>query len=411
MRFSGSTMHRAAACPGSTALPRFGSESSEPAARGTAIHKFLEDCINKGRDTAIQTCDPDYLDVCEVIDTDGLPAGHADGWRAEVAFAYNWKTGKARVVGEGIGREYPELEPDEIAGTADAVGIVGTQVWVYDYKTGRGHVDPAEANWQLKFLGLAAARAYGLSEACVGIVRILDDVPTFSHAHYDIFDLTAIQQQIADIAEASLHAIADVAERRTPRLNTGSHCTYCPAVMSCRAVIGIIAAVAQDPGSLVLDPITITPEQAGLAWVRINIALVGLKAAKESLKEIAMSMPLPLPNGKVIAAVETNREYIDAEITEKVMKDLYGPTIAGESVEIKMSTSKTLLKKVVRANLKEDEKLGKTFDSVVAKIRAAGGTDDRPFYQVKEISPRNLEVGDDAALRRELPDAADAARE
>lgn len=413
MRISGSNFHRAAACPGSTVLPHFGSESGTPARRGTAIHKFLEDCINKNRDEALRLCDPEVLDVCEVIDIGELPAGNSDGWSAEVTFAYNWETGTSRVIGEGLGRDYSKLEPDEIAGTADVVGIVGDKVMVYDYKTGRGHVDPAEASWQLRFLGLAAARAYGLTEASVGVIRLIDDVPTYSHAHYDVFDLTMVQGKVRDVVEAALQAEKDLASGGTPKLVTGSHCTYCPAVMSCRAVIGIIAAVAKDPGSLIFDPMTmvLTPEEAGLAWIKVEIALAGLKAAKENLKEIAMSIPLPLPNGKVIAAVETNREYIDAEITEKIMTEVYGPKIAGEAVEIKMSTSKTLLKKVVRDNLKENEKLGKTYDGVLAKIREAGGTDDRPFYQVKEIAPKNLTSSEDGMLRRTLPESADAAKD
>jgi hypothetical protein len=411
MRFSGSTIHRAAACPGSTALPKFGSESSAVAQRGTVIHKFLEDCINRGREEALRLCDPDFLGVCEVIDTDELPAGNAAGWRAEVAFAYNWKTGTARVVGEGLGRDYPPLEPDEIAGTADAVGIVGDKVMVYDYKTGRGHVDPAEANWQLRFLGLAAARAYGLLEASVGIIRILDDMPSFSHAHYDVFDLTAVQQQIRDVAVAALKAADDVAAGKTPHLVTGSHCTYCPTIMSCKAVTNHLVAIARNSAEFITDPVTLTPEEAGLAWVKISIVEKGLAAAKESLKQIAMSMPLPLPNGKVIAAVETGRETIDAEITEKVMTKLYGPQIAGEAVEIEYATSKDRVKKTVRAHLKENEKLGKTFDAVIDKIRDAGGVSESRFYQVKEISPKNIEVGDDANLRRELPEAADSARE
>ena len=417
MRVSASNLHRAAACPGSTSLPWFGSESNEAASRGTSIHKFLETALNKGRDEALRTCDPEVLDACEVIDLDDLPAGDPKNWHAEVAFAYNWKTEVARIIGVGIGRNYGKLDEFEIAGCADVIRVVddgdgiGKTVTVYDYKTGRGHVDPAEANWQLRLLGVAAASAYGALEADVGVIRLIDDTPRFNHAHYDTLDLAVARKQIRKVMEEAKKAEADVAAGKTPKLSTGAHCDYCPAIMSCKAVTGIVAAVAKNPAEYILDPVTLTPEQAGLAWVKIDIAIEGLKMAKKNLEQIAMSIPLPLPNGKVIASVETKRETITPDVTEAVMTELYGNEAASEAIEIKKSTSRTLLKSVVRAHLKPNEKLGKTYDAVLAEIRQAGGAKESFFYQIKEITPQSLTSSEDGMLRRTLPEAADAARE
>ena len=61
---------------------------------------------------------------------------------AEVAFAYDVETGKARELGRDVERQYGKLAPTEIPGSLDLLYMVGDVLHIDDYKTGRSEVPP-----------------------------------------------------------------------------------------------------------------------------------------------------------------------------------------------------------------------------------------------------------------------------
>lgn len=149
-------------------------------------------------------------------------------WRAEIAYAYDPVTQMSRVLGEGIGREYTKagLLHGEVAGTADVASVRGACATVYDYKTGKSDAD--SYRWQMRQLGLAAAREAGTIRACVIVVRV-NEVEVD-----DSWEEVLQPDDLDDVAAEVLriHEEAKVGTRRA-----GSHCEtqYCRGRNKCDA--------------------------------------------------------------------------------------------------------------------------------------------------------------------------------
>jgi hypothetical protein len=164
MSFTASGYARAAACPGSFALPQ-ANTAGEYADDGNKKHAAVAAAIEayrEGRETVFD----DYTQG--VIDS--IPPDLLMHLRAEVTFYINCATGEAREVGQFLNRRYLGLEVFEVAGTADKVATLPDRVVVLDLKTGHGEVTPAARNAQLRIIGLAAARAAGRGLAQVGLL-------------------------------------------------------------------------------------------------------------------------------------------------------------------------------------------------------------------------------------------------
>src|SRR5690606_19690363 len=263
-----------ARCPASWALPHAEeAEPSEPSKRGSAIHAFLADVSKHGRDAALDRGPEEYRPACELIDTDRLPTHLAH----EVAFRLNLRTGAARELGRNIDRNY-ELDRSDwdeycIDGTADLVGIDDEDdaVVVYDYKTGWSAQDDAADHWQVKALALAAAWAYGKSNARIGIIRVWETGKvSYSVAELDAFDLDVVAADLHRVLDARARALEDLRAGRTPSVTTGRHCRYCPAFYACPAQVALVRQAAAAPEDLERRLAElITPENAVLAYHRI----------------------------------------------------------------------------------------------------------------------------------------------
>jgi len=178
---SASSLKRAMSCAASMVLPRVQSEN-EAAAKGNAVHEYLYNCSKMDPAEAMSRVPAEYQELCAAIELDSLPP--LSNFKGEVTFAYDVETDTCTVLGENLGRAYDKaavavlgrpLKESEIVGTADLAGHDpdAKTVAVLDYKTGRSRLDPAEKNWQLKFLVLAAARAWNAQSgtAQLGFIR------------------------------------------------------------------------------------------------------------------------------------------------------------------------------------------------------------------------------------------------
>lgn len=142
---------------------------------------------------------------------------------AEVAFAFDWSTGTSRVLGKNIGRKYRQAgkTDDEIAGSADFVIRLPDVVHVYDWKTGRAVTDSV---WpQMEWLGLFAARAYGVSRAIVRPLHVTD------YGIEDGMQREVDLERVARDIRKNVGAIADAWPE------PGEHCDreWCPARGGC----------------------------------------------------------------------------------------------------------------------------------------------------------------------------------
>lgn len=366
-----------ARCPAAWALPHAEeAEPSEPSRRGRAIHAFLADVSEHGREAALERVPEEYRAICEAIDTDTLPTHLAH----EVAFRLNLRTGTARELGRNIDRNY-EIDRSDwdeycIDGTADLVGIdeEADAVVVYDYKTGWSAQDDAADHWQIKALALAAAWAYGKSNARIGIIRVWETGHvSYRVAELDAFDLAGVAEDLHRILDARARAWEDLRAGRAPSVTTGRHCRYCPAFHACPAQVALVRQAAAAPEDLERKLAElITPENAAKAYHRIVEVQLVLDRVMHQIKALAEKAPIPLGNNRMLGPVERTRESIVAEKALPILREHFGEDVAEVAAEV--AVTKTRLRDALRGYAQRTgEKLKHVEQQALELLRKSGG--------------------------------------
>lgn len=227
-------------CAASAVLDRVWSESSTHAARGTAIHDHLYRMAQgMPEDESLAIVDIDHRDAAKICDTTAL----ADDLTLspEVALAYRPADDTARLIGQGLARDYSTVGPDEIPLTIDLAGRRQDHAVVRDYKTGHRNVTRAGTNWQLIGAALAVSRTFDLDEVEAEIIYVRPGRDVYR----DTARLTGLE--LAGYA-AELRASMARVERDRARHAAGEHveptegswCQYCPSKWTCPAKIGTL---------------------------------------------------------------------------------------------------------------------------------------------------------------------------
>lgn len=352
---TGSGVERHALCPASAVLPRV-ETISDDAERGKAIHAFLEAVNRDGREKALAAVPDDLRAACEALDTSRLPTDPAR-FAAEVAFAYDTVSGKARELGRGIGRRY-DVAPTEIAGTADVIALLDDDgVYVSDFKSGWSRRTAAKDSLQLRFYALAAARAYGRTRAVVQVIRVFEDGETWTdEATLDAFDLDAFALDLGALASQIEGDRKLYAEGVEPQQVEGSHCRWCPAFARCPAKAALLAG----PPSL-----EITPEGAAAAYAKLRLYKEAVERAESILKDYARQHPIPLPDGQVYGVRYDATRSIDGKVAASTLRDLLGP--AAEAA-IMMEVTQASIKRALKA-----ANGAPPLDAILAEIEKRGG--------------------------------------
>lgn len=257
----------------------------------------------------------------------------------EVAFAIDPRKGTARVLGARLDRAYTEATPDELVGTADYVKLAGDTALVVDLKTGQSETPHPSRNAQLRFLAIAAARAYGVSSVRIGVLHAPEGrEPWWSWAELDAFALAEVLAELKTMVERINYARRDVAQGKTPRLTIGDHCNHCPARFGCPGRAGMAKRLAGEPEAVVMDlKAMLTPETAALALQRWRAAKKFLEEVGGALYAFAKENPIHVGEGRVWGPVTTEREVIDAELALPVLEAKYGPEIAKAAMSFETS--------------------------------------------------------------------------
>jgi hypothetical protein len=351
---TGSGVERAAICLASAVLPRTETRSDD-ANRGHVIHAYLQAVNEHGREAALALVPDDMRAACEAIDLSRLPVDPSR-FAAEVAFAFDTATGKARELGRGIGRRY-ECSPTEVAGTSDVIALLDDDaVLVDDYKSGWSRRPRASESLQLRFYALAGARAYGRSRAVVRLTRIMEDGEVWvDEAALDAFDLDSFAADLGALASQIEEARKLYAEGVEPDMAEGAHCRWCPAFSRCPAKCALLAA---DPACA-----AITPEGAARAYERIKLHRQALDAAEEILRDYARANPIPLPDGTVYGVRLDSTKRLDGKVAAAALRDLLGP--AAEAA-IEIDVTQASIKRAIKGT-------AHTLEEALAAIKARGG--------------------------------------
>lgn len=285
-----SSLERLAMCPTSSVLPQI-RETTEAAINGTKNHSGIEVQLQAYRDSGV------------------IPEGKLGEIVAgqtilciEGAFIIDLEKEEVRFLGESIGRAYGQLKPHEIGCTLDLMmQDASGNITILDWKT-RGRVTDAESNWQIKAQVLCGLGWRTCTELRAGIVYLdnwWQDMATF-----DAFDGASIYAQLRNTVTRLRTALP------TDSVHLGPWCDYCPAQTYCPGRAAIVRAAmvdAETPGSF--D--NLTDEAAGFVWTKIKLAKDVIEKAEEVLKARAKRSPIPLPNGRRLAMVESERSSID----------------------------------------------------------------------------------------------------
>lgn len=343
LHLSASSLSRTEKCPASASLPRVRQLHADAAA-GTAAHAKLEQSA-------------------------------APGEFAEVAYAYSVLTGKGRLLGFGLNRGYVDLAEGEIPGTADLVRVEAERVVVVDYKTGFGYmVTPARNNLQLLHNALAAASVAGRTSALVQINRTA--IERIEEAELDAFDLAA--------GRARLRAIYDAANTEKPTVATGDHCWRCECVSNCPAHLTMAIAFTEGlwPDVLPTDGLTIEKVATGWEYLRNAKRVLGL--VEQTFRAFASLQPVPLSNGNVLGAVQTERESLDGAVTRQVLRDLHSQAVADDATE--MSVTKASVERAL-AKVAPPRGKAKLVREALDAVSAANGIVVSRGVRIEEHKP------------------------
>lgn len=373
MRVTASGLERAMRCPESMILPVV-SSTSEAAEKGTWRHAFLASLASGLSVTdALAALPEQYRDICAALPIEELPVTLT----AELAVAYDVSSGKARIIGTNVDRNYGELAAAEIAGTADVVGLSNGTALVLDWKS-VGSRDRASDSYQLRFLALAVARIYGVETVRAEIVRLGDGGEVYRNWHvFEAMDL--------DVFAAELRAW--LASDGGRGLSEGPWCHYCSSFAFCPAKASLAVAVAEGKALAPAEEmLPLTPTRAGVAWVR-------LRAAKQLIAHVERAViatldenqgELPLPDGRTLRrVVKPGNERLDGDVTYAAVRDLYGQAVADAAVE--RHATKAAIKNALRPLLTKRGELGKGETAVLERVRAAGGVERKPSSSIEEV--------------------------
>ena len=294
--------------------------------RGAARHAILEDELRMrldGRPLAAAPDEPAELEDSELFRRnagawlDALLSRAAAGHTlVERIFVLDVLSGRVRSSSHKRSHDDPHHKHDrEIRCIADVVWMEpgSRRVFVDDYKTGQiRNVESAADNWQMRALGLAAARAHGVDSATVRVIAVDDDgrCRVASEATLEPWDLDEIAAALRDFAERVPTA--------QPTPGTWCRRKWCALAGLCPATVDVaskaIAPVLPAPPTEASYPIIATPlSPTHAAYLLVVLDLVKAFGAEleKNLKAYAKADPIPTGEGRTWGPVITPTTTIE----------------------------------------------------------------------------------------------------
>ncbi len=267
-------------------------ESSRAADDGTEVHTMLE-CYLAGEQ--IPAMGPRAQMIFQQV---LIGFGGPEGCIPEPAYAIDVDTGDARLLGNRLKREYPELKASEIALTADWVRLSETAVDVGDLKTGfAGHVSHPRENLQLLAGCYAAAKVAKRDVAFARILIAREDeyVPLFAR-----LDGGWMSEVLTELREIHFRT------RLPSPAVAGEHCQFCPALGACPQTAQL--ALLEPGDGVRWTTECLSAENDAKMVMHLPLVEKALEAVKDALKQRS---PIQLPNGKVWRETKQKRTYPD----------------------------------------------------------------------------------------------------
>lgn len=363
-QLTASRLDLAATCPGSFAHEHTHTTNSA-AERGTAVHEYIAGLLEN--EWAPLPADEQAAKLCRDLNEqeymEAARPRHSAMLYTEQALYLLPTTGEAGLLESDHHRDYSRAPEGSIPGTADALAVEEDGVVVTDWKTGARESSRPADNHQLRFLGLAAARFFGMNQAVVQIGKVGDAGSLELHsATLDGEELDCIEGELKKIARQLRSARED-----EPVYRTGQHCRFCPAIANCPAIAGTAQAILDGP------PEELTPATAADLWSKLQAVEAAAKRTRESLMEYVYARPIPTSAGKQLKVVETRRETIDSSIAFRVLRGYLPNEALAEAVSVtKSSLSGALDKEMqgeVLAILRGQDAVSESYSESLREVR------------------------------------------
>ena len=358
---SASEIQRVMECAASAQLPKVQS-TSDAAARGSAIHAYLERLVKgEPEDIAVQSVPEQYRLACLDIDMTPFWAQQYSQLQSEVSIAVNVNTTLARVLGSN--RAYSSVTPEEFYGTADYIGRTQDGILVVgDFKTGVANVAHPRDNWQLKTLAFALSQLHGEGEVEVAIVKTEGETRILVH-RFNAMDLAVIGSELKSL-HSRLQTVAN-------SYREGKHCDYCPAYKFCPAKITLLRELAAAPvvSSEQLAG-ELKGEDAKKAYRRYKAIKAALQKVEAELRMLTDREPIDLGDGFFYGPTKQTREELDGKTVFETLTGLYGADVAKSAVEF--ATSKTAIDRAIAPHCEKGTR-AKAVRSVIDTVANNGG--------------------------------------
>lgn len=220
---------------------------------------------------------------------DGLIAGTLDAMWCERDV---WRDGRYET--EAVPFLWPDARTPRV--------FPGSRLFVPDWKTGDAVTTPPAAfNWQIKGAALLAARWTGgpLVLPALGLIDggpVRWEMETDRHGAAIVLDEAALAGIEAEIRRVVARVRAQ--NPQNPEVETGPHCTYCPAKTACPAHVAAPRAMIEAiPNPKAVGPLT--RDEARRLLPIVLAVEPARKAALDALKaHVDVESPIDLPDGR-----------------------------------------------------------------------------------------------------------------
>lgn len=391
---SASAAERGVICPPTVALPRVNHVGGAPQERGTALHAFIADVKEIGRERALEKVPKRYRMHAESLPLESL---HLERFQHEPAFVYDVEAGKARLLGANIGRHYREhgwIPDREMPGTPDGVGLSPDAVYVVDWKTGAAEVTHPDDNWQMWVNGLAAARYYQRELVIAEIVHLPEAPgrdPWRQRATYDSLKLDMIEDRLREALPRWRAAYEIVAAGKPVHVTAGAHCEYCPCVAACpatgqlvRQFVSWTKADQEKPDvAAMLDPSNARQAYEMLRRMKSVVDLV-----ETGLKSYASENPIQMDGGRVYGLRTVEKEELDPAVVFDVVREYAGEEAA--RIAVTWEASKAQLERAAReiAAKTPGTTIAETMRGLLKSVRERNGSKTFPQKRYEQFKPK-----------------------
>ncbi len=312
---------------------------------------------------------------CADMDMSLIPSGG----HFQIALAWDYRTGKGRVLGYDIGRNYEAAGADrsiEFVGSLDFAGVRADGVGIYvDFKAG-WKTRKAKDSWQLKFGAVAIADTFDLDHVIVAHqhVRPGED-PFWDICEMDSMALAAVRKGLRDLAARLATG------KRSGALVEGPECVYCPVYKSCeaktshmRAIAGIATGLAPDLSGLpaiIEKPTEELLTQAARAVRMLELYDEASKHAWAELEAFAATTPIDLGDGRVMKLAPGQAK--DEIKSAPVILESLARFCDAEAVQVAQRTNKGALTEAVASWARRTgQPIGKSQEAFLKVARANG---------------------------------------